>query len=187
MARDSSVYFVRCEVIDDDGSVVAENVYWQSQQRDDVGDPTNDWAFELKQVSWANMTALNWMPKVPLQVSAQRTDADGENGVTIRLHNPTDNVAFFERAEILGAPDGDEILPIEYSDNYVTVFPGETVEVRGVVPTDRTTANWVRVAVTTRHLRWCRSSRGEVPCTRSTRTPSRWCVACSRTRRTGCG
>jgi len=146
VARDSSVYFVRCEVIDDDGSVVAENVYWQSQQRDDVGDPTNDWAFELKQVSWANMTALNWMPKVPLEVSAQRTDADGENGVTIRLRNPTEHVAFFERAEILGAPDDDEILPIEYSDNYVTVFPGETVEVRGVVPTDRTKANWVRVS-----------------------------------------
>ena len=47
-------------------------------------------------------------------------------------------MAFFERAEILGAPDDDEILPIEYSDNYVTVFPGETVEVHGVVPTDRT-------------------------------------------------
>ena len=44
------------------------------------------------------------------------------------------------------APDGDEILPIEYSDNYVTVFPGETVELHGVVPTDRTVANWVRVA-----------------------------------------
>ena len=43
-------------------------------------------------------------------------------------------------------PDGDEILPIEYSDNYVTVFPGETVELHGVVPTDRTVANWVRVA-----------------------------------------
>jgi exo-1,4-beta-D-glucosaminidase len=37
MARDSSVFFVRCEVVDDDGTVVAENVYWQSQQRDDLG------------------------------------------------------------------------------------------------------------------------------------------------------
>jgi exo-1,4-beta-D-glucosaminidase len=97
-------------------------------------------------VSWADMTALNWMPRVPLQVSAQRTDAAGENGVTIRLKNPTGRVAFFERAEILSGPDGDEILPIEYSDNYVTVFPGETVDVHGVVPRDGTVANWVRVA-----------------------------------------
>ena len=70
----------------------------------------------------------------------------GENGVTIRLHNATGRVAFFERAEILTDPDGDEILPIEYSDNYVTVFPGETVDVHGVVPRDGTVANWVRVA-----------------------------------------
>jgi exo-1,4-beta-D-glucosaminidase len=92
------------------------------------------------------MTALNWMPKVALTVSAQRADSEGKNGVTIRLTNPTQRVAFFERAEILNAPDGDEILPIEYSDNYVTVFPGETVELHGVVPTDRIKANWVRVA-----------------------------------------
>ena len=28
----------------------------------------------------------------------------------------------------------------------MTVFPGETVELHGVVPTDRTVAHWVRVA-----------------------------------------
>ena len=145
VARDSSVYFVRCELVDKSGNVIGENVYWQSQQRDDLGDPTNDWAFELKQVSWADMTALNWMPKVPLQVAARRTDAAGENGVTISLHNPTKRIAFFERAEITSTPDGDEILPIEYSDNYVTVFPGETVDLHGVVPTDRTVAKFVRV------------------------------------------
>ena len=39
VARDSRVFFVRCELLDDDGKVVAENVYWQSQQHDDVGDP----------------------------------------------------------------------------------------------------------------------------------------------------
>jgi exo-1,4-beta-D-glucosaminidase len=146
VARDSGVYFVRCQVVDKAGSVLAENVYWQSQQRDDLGDPTNDWAFQLKQVSWADMTALNWMPKVPLQVSARHTDDADKHGVTIRLQNPTQHVAFFERAEITTGRDDDEILPIEYSDNYVTVFPGETVEVHGVVPNDKTTANFVRVA-----------------------------------------
>ena len=145
VARNSSVFFVRCELMDKAGTVLAENVYWQSQQRDDLGDPDNDWAFELKQVSWADMTALNGMPRVPLQVTAQRSTAQGDNGVTIRLHNPTQRIAFFERAEITAAPDADEILPIEYSDNYVTVFPGETVEVHGVAPTDPTAARWVRV------------------------------------------
>jgi exo-1,4-beta-D-glucosaminidase len=146
VARDSSVFFVRCELLDNRGTVVGENVYWQSQQRDDLGDPQNDWAFELRQVSWADMTALNWMPKVPLTVTAQRTNTEGQGGVTIRLQNPTKQVAFFERAEITTTPDSDEVLPIEYSDNYVTVFPGETVELHGTVPTDKAAANFVRVA-----------------------------------------
>ena len=35
VARDSSVFFVRCELVDNSGTVLGENVYWQSQQRDD--------------------------------------------------------------------------------------------------------------------------------------------------------
>ena len=46
---------------------------------------------------------------------------------------------------MLGTPDGDEILPITYDDNYVTVFPGETVEVRGRVPAGSPNPGWVRV------------------------------------------
>ena len=42
-------------------------------------------------------------------------------------------------------PEGDEILPVEYSDNYVTVFPGETVEIRGHLPNADQFPGWVRV------------------------------------------
>ena len=145
VARDSRVFFVRCELFDKSGNLVGENVYWQSQQRDDVGDPRNDWAFELKQASWADMTALNYMTKVPLEVSARRYLGPGQNRVAIRLHNASQRVAFFERTEIMSTRDGDEILPIEYSDNYVTVFPGETVDLQGTIPTAGVDANWVRV------------------------------------------
>ncbi|HET6733800.1 MAG TPA: beta galactosidase jelly roll domain-containing protein [Mycobacterium sp.] len=142
VAWDSRVFFVRCELFDQSGNVVGENVYWQSQQLDDVGDPRNDAAFELKQTSWADMTALDYMARVPLQVSARRV---GDNRVAVRLHNPSRQIGFFERAEITSTRDGDEILPIEYSDNYVTVFPGETVDLEGVIPTPGVDANWVRV------------------------------------------
>ncbi|MFN8089000.1 MAG: glycoside hydrolase [Mycobacterium sp.] len=143
---DSPVFFVRCELLDHSGRVVAENVYWQSRQVDDVGPPANDAAFDSIQASWADMTALNYMPKVPLTVTA--SGGDSGRPVTIRLHNPSKKIAFFERAELLSAPDSDEILPIEYDDNYVTVFPGETVEINGRVPelgSNRPRASWVRV------------------------------------------
>ncbi len=140
---DSSVFFVRCQLLDGTGKPIAENVYWQSQQRDDLGRPENDSAFDLTQTSWADMTALNYMPKASLVVTA-RHDTPGR--VVIRLQNTTSSVAFFERAELLPTRDGDEILPIEYDDNYVTVFPGETMEIRGTVPTQGVSPSWVRVA-----------------------------------------
>jgi exo-1,4-beta-D-glucosaminidase len=141
VARDSQVFFVRCELFDHAGRRIAENVYWQSQQLDDVGDPRNDWAFELRQSSWADMTPLNSLPQVPLHVTAQRTP----EGAAVRLHNPTQRIAFFQRVELTSTREGDELLPIEYSDNYVTVFPGETVELTGTL-VHRGAADWVRVA-----------------------------------------
>jgi exo-1,4-beta-D-glucosaminidase len=144
LARDSSVFFVRAELLDWSEKVVSENVYWQSQRFDDVGDPSNDSAFELKQASWADMTGLNNMAQVPLDVTASKSRNPADNRVTIRLHNPSQQVGFFERAELTSTPGGDEILPIEYSDNYVTVFPGETVEIQGQ-PWSGVSANWVRV------------------------------------------
>jgi exo-1,4-beta-D-glucosaminidase len=145
--RDSRVFFVRCELLDAGGNVVADNVYWQSQQNDDVGDPSRDFAFDSNQTTWADMSALNSMAKVPLDVTATRTNnGAGQNIVDIRLRNSTNKVAFFERAEVTASHDGDEILPIEYSDNYVTVFPGETADLEAVVPSPLVTANWVRVS-----------------------------------------
>ena len=49
------MFFVRCELLSAEGTVIAENVYWQSQ-RNDVGDPSNDLAFEADQATWADMT-----------------------------------------------------------------------------------------------------------------------------------
>ena len=141
---DSPVFFVRCELLDADGAVVTENVYWQSQTPDDVGPATNDAAFDSKQVSWADMTALNTMPRTALEVSAQPDGSDGR-AVKIRLHNSATTIGFFQRAELLAARDGDEILPIEYDDNYITVFPGETIEIHGHVPGNGPVPSWVRV------------------------------------------
>ena len=137
---------MRCQLFDKAGNMVSENVYWQAQQPDDVGDPRNDLAFELKQSSWADMTALNNLPRVPLEVTARRSTDSDHNRVSIRLHNPSQQIAFFERAELTSAPDADEILPIEYSDNYVTVFPGDTVDLTGTIPTGGVDARWVRVS-----------------------------------------
>jgi exo-1,4-beta-D-glucosaminidase len=142
----TSVYFVRCQLLDSSGKLLAENVYWQSAKDDDLGDPVNDKAFDLEQASWADMSALNTMQQVPLEVSASQTMTDGESHVTIRLRNTSHQVAFFERAEITSTRGGDEILPIQYDDNYVTVFPGEAVEIHGEVLQSTGSAAWIKLA-----------------------------------------
>jgi exo-1,4-beta-D-glucosaminidase len=140
----SPVFFVRCDLLDSNGKLVSENVYWQSQVDDDLGDPKNDQAFDLKPASWADMRALNTMPQVPLELSAEKSSSADENVITIRLHNPSEHVAFFERAAITSEKDGDELLPLLYDDNYVTVFPGETFEIRGRLPKSAK-SRWVKL------------------------------------------
>jgi exo-1,4-beta-D-glucosaminidase len=124
-------YFVRCELLDGAGTPLVDNVYWQSTTLDDLGPASNDRAFDLQQASWANFTALRSMPSVPLQVTGTVHASGSDSLVSFSLHNPTRNIAFFERVEVTNGKDGLEVLPITYDDNYVTVFPGETVVVHG--------------------------------------------------------
>ena len=140
----SAVFFIRCELLDSGGKLVSENVYWQSQIDDDLGDAKNDQAFDLRPASWADMHALDTMPQAPLELSAEKSSSGAENLVTIRLHNPSEHVAFFERAAITSERDGNELLPLLYDDNYVTVFPGETVEIHGRLPKSAKAA-WVKL------------------------------------------
>jgi exo-1,4-beta-D-glucosaminidase len=48
--------------------------------------------------------------------------------VTITLNNTSaTNIAFFTRAEVTAGDNGLEVLPVSYTDNYVSLFPGESV------------------------------------------------------------
>jgi exo-1,4-beta-D-glucosaminidase len=132
--QSSPVFFVRCQLFDREGKLVIDNTYWQSQHDDVLGPRSNDGAMSMKQEAWADMTALNTMPRAAVRVSARRTQIDGTPHVAIRAQNPTRHIAFFERATVSAARDGDEILPIQYDDNYVTIFPGETIEIQAMLP-----------------------------------------------------
>ena len=84
------------------------------------------------------------MPPVAVEMQATQTKIGGESHVTIRLRNPSGHIAGFERVTISAKRDGNEILPILYDDNYITLFPGETAEIHGTVPKGAK-ARWVRL------------------------------------------
>jgi exo-1,4-beta-D-glucosaminidase len=129
----SLVFFVRCQLFDENDKMVIDNTYWKSQKDDDVGPLKNDYYTSLQQEEWADMTALNSMPAASVEIEAQQEKVGKESHVAIRLYNPSTHIAFFERVTISAIKDGKEILPIQYDDNYVTIFPGETVEIHGIV------------------------------------------------------
>lgn len=122
----TSTYFVRCELRDATGSLLAQNAYWASTTNDDLGDPRKELQFKTDLAQWADLSALNTMPRATVKTSATLSEANEEARATITMTNPTNRVAFFLRAEIAQGAGGDEILPITYDDNYVTLFPHET-------------------------------------------------------------
>ena len=128
----SPVYLVRCQITNSLGKLLAENIYWQSQVDDEIGPTSNDSQFATNLKQWGDMTALNTMPGVRLSASGTYRQFNGEGHANIKLTNKSDHIAFFVRFEITADPEGYEILPIRYDDNYVTVFPRETCTLSAV-------------------------------------------------------
>ena len=124
------------------GAVVDRNVYWLSTQQDVIdwssteGNPQADNGDPLSQ--YADMTALQNLPSEPVQVTADTEPQAGRHGTvvtSVTITNPASNpaVAFFLRADVRrGNSDGtaqsgdNDVLPITWSDNDVTLWPGES-------------------------------------------------------------
>jgi exo-1,4-beta-D-glucosaminidase len=66
---------------------------------------------------------------VKLGVST-RTEHQGDDLVTyVTVENPSRNLAFFVRLKVDRGANGDEILPVVWEDNYISLLPGEKREV----------------------------------------------------------
>ena len=124
-----SAFFVRLNAKDSAGKELVENTYWQSATDDlpDDGSTSIVDAMMVKQSQWADLSALDQLPAIGLSGSLiEMAEDESLRNFEVTLRNDTDSVAFFVRASLSLEPGGLEILPITYSDNYVTLFPGET-------------------------------------------------------------
>lgn len=131
----TSLYFVRCQMTDEAGQLLAENVYWESPTGDDLGPASNDSQFQVKWAHLENFKALNTMPATRVTVTGTYHQVSGETRAHLNINNDSGHIAFFLRAEIAGETGGAEILPIRYDDNYITLFPHERRTIDAVVDT----------------------------------------------------
>ena len=121
------VFFVRCQLRDHGGRILAENVYWDSTAKDVLVPPDKENAFDSSQIAWADLTPLNSMKPATVRATGQFSESDGWITAHVALKNQSSAPAFFLRVEITNSGDTNEILPVTWNDNYVTIFGGESM------------------------------------------------------------
>ncbi|HZW79834.1 MAG TPA: beta galactosidase jelly roll domain-containing protein [Candidatus Deferrimicrobiaceae bacterium] len=124
----SPVYFVVLRVTDSTGKLVGSNFYWLSTKPETIDWAKSTW-WMTPTDSYADFTALAQLPKVKLKVS-DRSERKGEESYThVTLENPSKSLAFFIRLKLSKGEKGEEILPVVWQDNYISLLPGERREV----------------------------------------------------------
>ncbi len=108
---------------------MSSNLYWYSTTPDVLGNKSNWYSTAVR--SYANLTGLSSLPSNgAVTASTSRTVAGGQETVSVTLsHTSATDIAFFVRAEITAGSDGLEVLPDRYSDNYVSLWPGESTTI----------------------------------------------------------
>jgi mannosylglycoprotein endo-beta-mannosidase len=106
-ARISPVYFIKLELIDASGKLLSSNFYWQHVAQDQ---------FE----------GLMNLPTVTLDAEAGARTEGEKTIVTVTLHNNTSHVALLSHLQLHQKKSGRRVLPVFYSDNYISLLPGES-------------------------------------------------------------
>jgi len=123
----SPTYFLMLRLRDSSGKLVGSNFYWLSSKPETLDWEKSNW-YTTPTASYADYTALSQLPKVRLNV-VSHTERKGDEAIThLKLENPSKSLAFFVRLKVNKGKGGDEILPVVWQDNYISLLPGETRE-----------------------------------------------------------
>jgi hypothetical protein len=102
-----NLHFLKLDLRDAQGKLISSNFYWRKLAEPD------------------DLTGLNSLTAVTLNAQAQSADADGTRTITVTLTNPSKDIALMAHLQ-LRRKSGDRVLPVYYSDNYVSLAPGDS-------------------------------------------------------------
>ena len=120
----SPVYFLRLSLKDSKQNTKSINWYWLSSRPDQLDWKKSKWYY-TPQSDFTDFKALKNMPATTLEVNYTTTKKDNETAHTITLTNTGKAVAFFVHVRVLKEKNADDILPVIFSDNYISLAPGE--------------------------------------------------------------
>ncbi|HCT77791.1 MAG TPA: hypothetical protein DGT23_14610, partial [Micromonosporaceae bacterium] len=119
----SAAYFVKL-TLTEGGNEVSRNVYWLSTSNDVINWSGNTWYY-VPTSSYANLKSLSTMPTASLNATASTVSQSGTSTTTVTLTNNGSAMAFQVDAHVVRA-NGTPALPIEWNDNRVSLWPGES-------------------------------------------------------------
>ncbi|MER7837534.1 exo-beta-D-glucosaminidase [Streptomyces sp. NPDC096040] len=122
----SSTYLARLVLTDATGKEVSRNVYWLSTKPDTLDWAGTDW-YHTPTTSYAELKGLTSMAQVPVTATASTTAADGMATTTVTVRNTgTDKTPSLLTDVHLVDANGRPVLPVRWSDNEVSLWPGES-------------------------------------------------------------
>ena len=128
----SAAYFLDLRITDGSGKLVGSNFYWLSTKPETIEWAKSNW-YTTPTASYADYTSLAQLTKVKLNVSShseRNGNSKNEEAVTrVTVENPSKTLAFFVRLKLDKGKDGEEILPVVWQDNYISLLPGEKREI----------------------------------------------------------
>jgi exo-1,4-beta-D-glucosaminidase len=124
----SGTYFIELELASTDGKPISRNVYWLSTLTDELDWAHSNW-YLTPVTRYADLTALQSLPTATATVQATMRHEGAEGIATVTLTVPPSSkaVALFQHVSIKRAAGGELMLPIQWSDNDVTLWPGESL------------------------------------------------------------
>jgi exo-1,4-beta-D-glucosaminidase len=123
----SPVYFVKLSLTDAAERPLSDNFYWLSTRQDVFDFPKSTWYY-TPLTSYADLTALKELSPAKLQVNAHTERHGAEETLRVRLVNPKWPLAFFVCLHLTRSADGEDLLPVIWQDNYVSLLPEEQKE-----------------------------------------------------------
>jgi exo-1,4-beta-D-glucosaminidase len=131
----TTVSFIDTRLYDSNGKEIDNNFYWISPKEDilDYEDDSEAWYVTTPSKQYADFKALNDMPKVDVKGKMLIKKNDKVTTFEVTLENNSDKIAFFVHTDIIDSNTGDIIVPVLWSDNYVSLLPGEIKDLKAEI------------------------------------------------------
>ncbi|MGD8779768.1 MAG: glycoside hydrolase family 2 TIM barrel-domain containing protein [Ignavibacteria bacterium] len=126
----TNLYFVNMELRDSKNNFVSDNFYWLSKI-DDVLDFENSEWFYSPIKTFADLKEINKLPEAKISYKEKYSEENGEQVVEVTLKNDSDKLAFFNELKVVNETTNESILPVFWSDNYMSLLPGSQKNITG--------------------------------------------------------